>query len=147
MKKKISIVIFVLGLLMLAAGATMLALKMTKTPPVSDGEYLTQFDEWVLIDCESEEEECWRVIWEFTEIGKGVLTTNNGVNKYNFVWAIDGDKLTVMTDWLYELHNEYTYKIDRENKSLTLIDDTGEKILAGHNYDVNIPVVDVENVE
>ena len=32
------------------------------------------------------------VIWNFTEIGKGTLTTNNHENDYDFIWAIDGDR-------------------------------------------------------
>lgn len=121
----------------------MLILKLTKTPPVSDGDYLIKANRWVLTDCSAEGTECDKVVWRFTQIGKGTLTTNGGQNNYDFSWAIDGDKLTVATDWLYELRNEYTYVLDRENNSLTLTDEKGERVLTG-NFDETVPAIDVE---
>lgn len=60
------------------------------------------------------------VIWNFTEIGKGTLTTNAHLNDYDFIWAIEGDTLKIETNWLYELENEYKYELDQNNGILTL---------------------------
>ncbi|MBQ3433091.1 hypothetical protein IJG22_02215 [Candidatus Saccharibacteria bacterium] len=53
------------------------------------------------------------VIWHFTEIGKGTLTTNNHVNDYEFAWRIDDDKIQIQTNWLYQLEDEFKYELDQ----------------------------------
>ncbi len=136
MKKKISIVVLVLGILALIAGVTMLVLKLTKTPPVSDGDFLVQGNNWTLVDCSSSAGDCGNVVWSFTEIGKGSLTTNDGQNNYDFSWTIDGDRLTIVTDWLYELRNEYTYELDRDKKTLKLTDENSVRTFTG-SFDEN----------
>lgn len=114
-KKKIwGIVVFVLGLLVLAAGVTFLLFNLLKGPNVRDAEYLVEIGAW-------EREDEPTVIWNFTEIGKGTLTTNFHINDYEFIWRIDGETLKIETDWLYELNDEYTYKLDQGAKTLTIV--------------------------
>ena len=60
------------------------------------------------------------VVWDFTEIGKGKLTTNNHINDYDFIWSLEDGKLKIETDWLYNLENEYEYALDQNAKTLTL---------------------------
>ena len=62
------------------------------------------------------------LVWEFTEVGKGTLTTNGHINDYEFIWALDEDRLKIETKWLYDLNNEYTYELDQEKGELTLTD-------------------------
>ncbi len=113
MKKRLSLIIFIVGLVTLASGGAFLLFNMFKKPDTRDAEYLIEVGTWVEQDAES-------VIWQFTEIGKGSLTTNNHLNDYNFIWAIDGDKLKIETDWLYKLENEYTYELNQKSNTLTL---------------------------
>lgn len=117
-KKKWGIAIFVLGILVLAAGVTFLLFNLLKGPSVRDAEYLVTVGAW-------QREDEPTVIWNFTEIGKGTLTTNFHINDYDFIWRMDGDTLKIETDWLYELNDEYTYKLDQGGKTLTIT--SGEK--------------------
>ena len=71
------------------------------------------------VACES------RVVWKFTEIGKGTLTTNGHKNDYNFAWALKDGKMTIRTEWLYEMDDEYDYTLNQEDGILTL--KSGEK--------------------
>ena len=143
MKKKqiISLIVFIIGLIMMVVGAVFLVIELTRGPEVQDGEYLVTAKEWVLDDgsncvvtdgsidgeevavanCEPS------VIWKFTEIGKGTLTTNGHTNDYDFIWALKDGKLAIETDWLYDLENEYEYKIDKGAGQLILTD--GEKTI------------------
>ncbi|MBO4813233.1 hypothetical protein J5491_03760 [Candidatus Saccharibacteria bacterium] len=129
-KKTASIIVLVLGIIVLIAGLVMLILKLTKGAGISDAEYLVSAKEWVLSDganCEgktdnnSDGANCESgVIWKFTDIGKGTLTTNNHTNDYSFIWALENGTLKVNTEWLYALNNEYTYKLDKGAGTLTL---------------------------
>ena len=114
MKRKqfISIIIFIIGLITLIAGVVFLILKLNSGAPIEDGEYLISVDSWIREDEPG-------VIWSFTEIGKGKLTTNNHLNDYDFIWAIEDGKIKIKTDWLYSLNDEYDYRI--EDKNLILI--------------------------
>ncbi len=124
-KKILSIGVFVLGMIMLVVGIVFLVLNVLKGNAVADGEYLVAAENWVLTDCG--DEDCDKVIWDFTEIGKGSLTTDGGEHNYDFKWAIKDGKLDIQTDWLYELNNEYEYSLDQSNGVLTLRDiDTEE---------------------
>ena len=118
-KKVFSTTLFIIGLLTLIVGVTFLLINILATPKVLDAEYLVQTGEWQLEDEPT-------VIWQFTEVGKGVLTTNAHTNDYNFIWAIDGNKIKIETDWLYKLNNEYTYELNQSNNQLVLTnnDDT-----------------------
>lgn len=124
-KRILSIGVFVLGMIMLVVGIVFLVLNVLKGNAVADGEYLVAAENWVLTDCG--DEDCDKVIWDFTEIGKGSLTTDGGEHNYDFKWAIKDGKLDIQTDWLYELNNEYEYSLDQSNGVLTLRDiDTEE---------------------
>lgn len=118
-KKVLSICLLVVGLAVLATGVVFLALNILKSNRAADGEYLVSAGEWVL---EGED----GVVWDFTEIGQGSLTTNNHLNDYNFKWAIEDEKLLIETEWLYDLENEYTYELDQGAGTLTLTDSDGK---------------------
>lgn len=116
-KKKIfSITLLVIGLATLITGIVFLVLNIINSSRAADGDFLVKEGAWSL---ESEP----GVVWTFTEIGKGTLTTNNHTNDYDFIWAINDDKLLIETDWLYNLENEYQYQIDQGSKTLTLTAD------------------------
>ena len=130
-----SIVVFVIGMLALVAGVVYLIISLTKGPELQDGEYLISAKQWVLEDgsnCPKESEESEtncetnQVIWKFTEIGKGTLTTNGHENDYDFIWAIEDNKLKIETSWLYTLENEYEYNLNQNDKTLTLKEDDKE---------------------
>lgn len=113
------------GVLALAVGAAVciaglifMLVQLFAEPGLADAEFLVSSGSWVREDEPS-------VIWNFTEVGKGQLTTNSHKNDYDFIWAISGDKLQVETEWLYTFSNEFLYKLDQEAKTLTLSD--GEK--------------------
>ena len=112
-KKIIFISVFAVGLATLIAGAVFLILNLTRGADVADGEYLISVEKWVLSDSD-------RVEWKFTEIGKGTLTTNAHENDYDFLWSLEDGKMKVETDWLYDLENEYDYKLDQNAGELTL---------------------------
>ena len=120
-KKKILFMsVFVVGLMTLIAGTVFLVLNLTRGTEVADGEYLVSVDRWVLADSED------KVEWKFTEIGKGSLTTNAHTNDYDFIWALEDNKLKIETDWLYDLENEYNYSLNQ---------DTGELILSADDVE------------
>ena len=112
----ISLATFIVGILVVIAGVICLILNLSQSSVAKDAEYLIATDGWVLEDSD-------RVVWNFTEIGKGKLTTNAHENDYDFKWAIEDGKLKIETDWLYELDNEYEYSLDQGNGVLTLTDD------------------------
>ncbi len=112
-KKKLSLIVFIIGIITLVAGAVMLVLNFVIKPDMRDGEFLVEIGQWA-------EDGADGVIWNFTEIGKGKLTTNNHKNDYDFIWSLEGDTLKIETDWLYTLNNEYTYKVNQGDKILTL---------------------------
>lgn len=117
-KKIISVVVFIIGMVTLAVGVVFLLLKLIGQNAVQDGDYLVSAKNWVLEDDE-------KVIWDFEEIGKGTLTTNNHLNDYTFIWALEDRKLKIETDWLYTLDDEYDYTINQSEGKLILND--GEK--------------------
>ena len=119
-KKRLPLIIFIIGLVALLGGAGYLIFKIVKQPDLRDAEYLVDAGEWIEEDAEG-------VIWNFTEVGKGSLTTNNHINDYEFLWSMEDDTLKIETKWLYDLEDEYTYSIDRGAKTLTLT--TGEKTI------------------
>lgn len=118
-KKIIFISVFAVGLATLIAGAVFLILNLTRGADVADGEYLISVEKWVLSDSD-------RVEWKFTEIGKGTLTTNAHENDYDFLWSLEDGKMKVETDWLYDLENEYDYKLDQNAGELILSADGKE---------------------
>ena len=112
-KRIISIVAMVVGIIVLIIGAVFLILRLNSGPAMADGEYLVSAGNWELDE---------GVIWQFTEIGKGTLTTNNHKNDYSFAWALEDGRMIVQTDWLYELDNEYDYTLDQGSGVLVLSD-------------------------
>ena len=128
----VSVMVFVIGLAALIAGVIFLVVSLGRGATLQDGEYLVSADEWILddeVNCapstgeDADETNCIpSVIWQFTEIGKGTLTTNGHLNDYDFIWALEGDRLLIETDWLYDLENEYTYKLDQSEGALVLTD-------------------------
>ena len=121
MKKRlvISIIVLIIGLITLTVGVVFLIVSLNQGASMQDGEYLVSMDSWT-------KEDDPNVIWKFTEIGKGKLTTNNYINSYDFIWAIEGDKIKIETDWLYTLNDEFEYRID--NGNLILIQDDSTEI-------------------
>lgn len=115
-KKILSTTLLIIGVITLVVGVVFLVLNLIKMNRAADGDYLVSAGNWVLDGSDS-------VIWDFTEVGKGTLTTNNHLNDYIFIWAIKDDKLKIETDWLYDLENEYTYQLDQGAKTLTLTAD------------------------
>lgn len=112
-KQRTSFIIFIIGLIAFIAAGIIFAVKLFTAPAVPDAEYLVNTGVWT-------EEGAPAVVWQFTEIGKGTLTTNNHTNDYDFIWALDGDTLKIETAWLYDLENEYKYQLDQSAKTLTL---------------------------
>ena len=143
-KQKISLVVFIIGIVALIGGAIFLIIKANEGPAVEDGEYLVTAGSWVLDDgtnCVPDSEvdtndvdeidgeandlmdnsNCEpSVVWNFTEVGKGTLTTNGHINDYDFIWALENGKLLVETDWLYALDDTYDYSLDKSAGTLTL---------------------------
>ena len=106
-RRVLPVITFLIGLVVLATGVVFLAVKLVQRSSASDAERLVEIGTFVK-DGED------GVIWQFTEVGKGTLTTNNHTNDYDFIWAIEDGKLKIETAWLYDLNDEYAYKIDGE---------------------------------
>ena len=157
-KKRISLIVLIVGIAILAAGVIFLVLRLvTENNKVPDGEYLVARRTWLLDESATargdarsdttaesdtqddadyvtncggdnlEETNCKDVdvalvAWDFDEIGKGKLTTNGGLDEYDFIWAIEDNKLKIETDWLYPLENEYEYELNQESGLLKLSD-------------------------
>lgn len=155
-KKRISLIVLIVGIAILAAGVIFLVLKLvTENNKVPDGEYLVARRTWLLDESATargdarsdataesdtqddagyvtncggdnlEEMNCLDValvVWDFDEIGKGKLTTNGGLDEYDFIWAIEDNKLKIETNWLYLLENEYEYSLDQNTGRLDLTD-------------------------
>lgn len=114
-RKNISIAVLAIGLTALVVGIVFLVINLIAATRGADGEYLVSAGEWALEDGDG-------VVWKFTEVGKGTLTTNNHTNDYDFIWALEDGKLLIETDWLYDLENEYEYSLDQDSGVLTLKD-------------------------
>lgn len=117
-KKIVSISILVVGLVMLVVGVAFLIVGLVRQNSESDSEYLVEKGAWTLEDSE-------RVVWEFKEDGKGTLTTNDHTNDYDFTWSLEDGKMTVRTEWLYQMDNEYEYELDQGAGALVLTDSEG----------------------
>ena len=120
-KKKLvwAITTLIVGLATLVTGIVFLVMNLNKGTAAQDGDYLVAQENWTLSNSD-------KVVWDFTEIGKGTLTTNGHENDYEFKWALEDGKLKIETDWLYELENEYDYTLDQSNGKLTLSADGKE---------------------
>lgn len=111
--RRISIFVLVFGLLVLAGGLGFFLYKYLTPSVVADASYLVEVGAWQRVDAPS-------VIWDFTSVGEGSLTTNDHLNDYHFLWAIDGDQLQLDTDWLYTLNDAFTYRLDQSADQLIL---------------------------
>lgn len=113
-KKKIfGIVVLLIGLVTLAAGIAFMLISKSSVSKMQDAEFLVQIGAW-------QREDEPTVIWDFTEVGKGELTTNFYVNKYDFIWALEDNNIKIETDWLYTMNDKYSYELDQNNNILTL---------------------------
>ena len=113
-KKRVSLIVFIIGIIALLAGVIFLIVRLTAGPSTADGEYLITIGEWT-------EEGEPSVVWKFTEVGKGTLTTNDHINDYDFKWVIEDGKLKIRTEWLYDMDDEFEYSLDQSNNVLTLV--------------------------
>ena len=125
-KQKISIITFIIGIILAIAGAVVLVVNIMNKNTTDSAEFLVATGAW-------QRQDQPEVIWNFTEIGKGSLTSNNHTNDYDFVWMLDGDKIKIKTNWLYEKEDEFTYYIDQGAKTLTLKSDNEEYIFKAAN--------------
>lgn len=116
--KKIGLIVFLVGLVVLAAGLVFMLTRVLAKPGLRDAEFLVSIGKWT-------REDATEVEWDFTEVGKGTLTTNGHKNDYDFIWALSGDQIEIETEWFYALENTYTYQIDQEAKKLILSVETG----------------------
>ena len=112
-KRKISIAALVIGIIALAAGIGFFVYNLLNSHSASDAEYLVEIGAWQLENSDS-------VVWDFTEVGKGTLTTNDHVNNYDFTWLLDGDQLKIDTAWLSTLNDEFTYHLDQSKNQLEI---------------------------
>ena len=104
-KLALAITALVAGVVMLISGIVVLVITLNRGADMHDAETLVATGSW-------QREDEPGVIWNFTETGKGSLTTNAHTDDYDFIWAIEGDKLKIETAWLYTLNDEFDYKID-----------------------------------
>ncbi|MBR6505763.1 hypothetical protein IKT18_02950 [Candidatus Saccharibacteria bacterium] len=119
-KKLIGLIVLICGILACIAGLVFLLVDLLTGPGLRDAEYLVEVGEWVREDEPS-------VIWQFTEIGKGTLTTNSHTNDYDFIWAISDDVLEIETSWLYTLNDNFEYVLDQDANTLVLT--SGDRII------------------
>lgn len=112
-KKKLPVIAFTVGIVVLVVGIELFVFRALSKPSMADAEFLVSVGKWVREDTSN-------VIWDFSEVGKGALTTDNFLNSYDFIWAIEDGKLKIETDWMYDLGNEFEYKIDQKAKTLTI---------------------------
>lgn len=125
-KKRISIIVFIIGIILAIAGVVVLVINIMAKNTTDNAEFLISTGAWQRQDQPD-------VIWKFTEAGKGSLTTNNHQNDYDFVWMLDGDTIKIRTNYLYEKEDEFTYKIDQSAKTLTLKSGDKEYIFTASN--------------
>ena len=118
-KKRISLIVFIIGIITLLAGVVFLIIRLVTAPKVNDGDFLVSAGEW------SKEDDS-NVIWNFNEIGKGTLTTNNHLNDYDFKWTLEDGKLKIKTEWLYEMDDEFDYKLDQNGNTLIVVKEDEE---------------------
>lgn len=122
MKKRafaISIAVFVVGALTLIGGGIFLTVRLLDQAKAADATKLVEVGAW-------QSSENPEIIWTFTEIGKGTLTTNNHQNDYDFAWVLDKDTIKIETDWLYTLQDSYTYSLDQGAEIFTVKTESGE---------------------
>ena len=95
-------ILMALGIVTLVVGLVLLVVKIVTMPRMDDAEFLISAGEWVREDKPN-------VIWDFTEVGKGKLSTDGHLNNYDFKWSLEDGKLKIETAWLYDLSDEFNY--------------------------------------
>lgn len=103
-KNLAGIITLVTGLVALVAGVIFLVIALNRQPDIHDAKKLTAVGSW-------QREDQPDVVWNFTDAGKGTLTTNGHTNDYDFIWTLVGNRLLIETDWLYTLNDEFDYEI------------------------------------
>ena len=103
-KNLAGIITLVTGLVALVAGVIFLVIALNRQPDIHDAKKLTTVGSW-------QREDQPDVVWNFTDAGKGTLTTNGHTNDYDFIWTLVGNRLLIETDWLYTLNDEFDYEI------------------------------------
>lgn len=111
--KKWALVVLIVGVVALIAGLIVLIVKLNSQPPMADVDFLTSAGEW-------QREDQPMVIWDFTGVGTGKLTTDGHLNNYDFIWSLDDGKLKIETSWLYDLNDEFNYTLDQGAKTLVI---------------------------
>ena len=116
MKKKLLLIFLYIFLFAGAtAGAFFLAKFLDEADPTrkfSDAEFLTSFDSWVKSDADS-------VIWTFDRDATCTVTTTR-VEVFDCTWYLEDDTLGIQTSWLTTLEDEFTFALNREEKSFTI---------------------------
>ncbi len=110
--------ILIAGVIMLIVGAVLFVVKTVSGATLRDANTLIEVGVW-------QREDAPEVVWTFTEMGKGTLTSNGHQNDYDFLWRIDGDTLKLKVKWLYDVESEYTYHLDGKTLSLKRLDSEG----------------------
>lgn len=111
--KKWAVVALAIGIVALIAGAIVLIVKNISQPKMADADFLISAGEW-------QRDDQPMVIWDFTEVGNGKLTTDGHLNNYDFIWSLENGKLKIETSWLYDLNDEFDYSLDQGSKTLTI---------------------------
>ncbi len=106
-KKFLPIAVFVAGLVLLISGVIFLVTKINTGLNFSNAERLVEIGTFIKDGDE-------KVVWHFTEIGKGTLTTDGHTNDYEFIWTIEGDTLKIETKWIRNLNDEFKFKLDND---------------------------------
>ncbi len=120
--KIIGIIIFVVGIISLIIGSVTLVMgQIARENAASDVDYLTSIDEW-----QKENEPA--VSWTFLGDGAGTITTDNHGNDYQMTWVLENGKISIKTEWLYSLSDEFNYEIQRDNNVLILTDANGNEV-------------------
>jgi hypothetical protein len=131
-KQKLSIGVLMLGMATLIGGVVFLLLNIMRPPAIRDADFLVEVGSWQLENNPS-------VIWTFSEIGKGKLTTNGNKNSYDFIWSLEDKVLKIETAWLYTINNEYTYKLNQGSKILSLTNDSDNyNFIAASSVDAEV---------
>ncbi len=122
-KLKRIIIISISVFLFLILGGTGLYFYLHRENPVaplSDAEFLVSVGTW-------EKSGAAKVKWIFKEDGKGSLTTNDALDFYDFTWTLENGTLKIATDWLYTLEDEFSFTLNREEESFTVVAKEDEK--------------------
>lgn len=124
-KKIIIIVISILAALGLIAGVVLLVINLNKSNDplfkMSNTDYLTYFGEWEAVEDE-------RIVWTFNDDGSGKLTTNGGIDEYEFAWEVNGSELKIVTQWFYPIEDDFSLTTNRDEETFTIVDTAEDKI-------------------